>query len=85
MKDQSLLGEAKSLRDLANDVTSYNPAAAKTSLTSETQNLYNSILGARETHDLDNARVNTNDINAIKGRVTPVQNESARILSAYKK
>jgi len=85
MRDKAYLAEAQSLRALANDVTSYNPAAAENKLTAETQNLYNGVLKARETHDLDNARVNTNEINAIQGRVNPVANEAARILGAYRK
>lgn len=85
MKDQSLLGEAKSLRDLANDVTAYNPQAAKGKLTAETQSLYKQMLVSRDTHDLDNARVNTNEINKIKGSVAPVEAEAARISAAYKK
>lgn len=84
MKDQAFLGEAKSLRALAGDVTRYNPDAAESQLVKETQNMYGEVLKARETHDLDNARVNTNSLNTIRGRVAPVEQESARILSAYR-
>lgn len=85
MRDQAFLGEAQSLRQLAQDVSAYNPQAAESKLTTETQNLYNSTLTARDTHDLDNARVSTNNINAINGRVAPIAQESARILGAYQK
>lgn len=85
MRDQSFLAEAKSLRELANDVTAYNPESAKKTLTQETQNTYNQILHARNFHDLDNARVSTNNLNAIQGRVAPVESQAARILGAYEK
>lgn len=85
LRDKAYLEEARSLRSLAQDVTSYNPAAAEAKLMPETQSLYNGVLKARETNDLDNARVHTNEINAIQGRVNPVANEAARILGAYKK
>lgn len=85
LRDQAYLAEAKSLRALAQDVTAYNPAAAEARLLPETQNLYNGVLKARESHDLDNARVNTHQINAIQQRVNPVANEAARILGAYRK
>lgn len=84
LKDQAFLGEAKSLRQLATDVTNYNPDAAESQLVKETQNMYNEVLKARDTHDLDNARVNTNSMNTIQGRVKPIQAESARILEAYR-
>ncbi|HEY9843989.1 MAG TPA: hypothetical protein V6D23_26195 [Candidatus Obscuribacterales bacterium] len=84
MKDQAFLGEAKSLRALAGDVTRYNPDAAESQLVKETQSMYNEVLKARETHDLDNARVNTNSLNTIQGRVKPVEQESTRILDAYR-
>lgn len=85
MKDKALLGEAQSLRDLAGDVTRYNPDAAKTTLMGATQSLYNQTLNARDTHDLDNARVNTNSINKIQGQVNPVASEAKRILDGYNK
>jgi len=84
MKDQSFIGEAASLRQLAGDVTRYNPDAAQGQLINETQSMYNEVLKARDTHDLDNARVNTNNINAIHSRVAPVEQESTRILEAYR-
>ena len=85
MKDKALLGEAQSLRQLAGDVTQYNPNAAKNTLMGETQNLYQQTLHARETHDLDNARVNTNSINKIQQQVNPVAQEANRILDGYNK
>ena len=85
MKDKALLGEAQSLRDLAGDVTQYDPRAAKQKLEGPAQKLYQQTLNARETHDLDNARVNTNSINAIRQDVTPVQQEARRILDGYNK
>ncbi len=85
MKDKALLGEAQSLRDLAGDVTRYNPDAAKNTLMGATQSLYNQTLNARDTHDLDNARVNTNSINKIQGQVNPVASEAKRILDGYNK
>lgn len=84
MKDQAFIGEAQSLRQLAGDVTRYNPDAAEGQLVKETQNMYNEVLKARDTHDLDNARVNTNSMNTIHGRVKPVEQESTRILEAYR-
>ncbi len=85
MKDKALLGEAQSLRQLAGDVTQYNPNAAKNTLMGETQNLYQQTLHARETHDLDNARVNTNSIGKIQQQVNPVAQEANRILDGYNK
>ena len=85
MKDKSLLNEAQSLRDLAGDVTRYNPESAKNTLMGATQSLYNQTLNARETNDLDNARVNTNNINKIQGQVNPVASEAKRILDGYNK
>lgn len=85
MKDKALLGEAQSLRDLAGDVTRYNPEAGKNTLMGATQSLYNQTLNARDTHDLDNARVNTNNINKIQGQVNPVASEAKRILDGYNK
>lgn len=85
MKDKALLGEAQSLRDLAGDVTRYNPDAAKNTLMGATQSLYSQTLNARDTHDLDNARVNTNSINKIQGQVNPVASEAKRILDGYNK
>lgn len=84
LKDQAFLGEAQSLRQLAGDVTRYNPDAAESQLVKETQNMYNEVLKARDTHDLDNARVNTNSLNTIRGRVQPLEQESGRILEAYR-
>ncbi|MGV3523719.1 MAG: hypothetical protein ACO1RX_05810 [Candidatus Sericytochromatia bacterium] len=84
LKDQAYLGEAKSLRQLGSEVTRYNPDAAQSQLVKETQTLYGEVLKARETHDLDNARVNTNSINAIQGRTNPIEQESAKILGAYR-
>lgn len=85
MKDKSLLNEAQSLRDLAGDVTRYNPESAKNTLMGATQSLYNQTLNARETNDLDNARVNTNNISKIQGQVNPVASEAKRILDGYNK
>ncbi len=85
MKDKALLGEAQSLRDLAGDVTQYNPDAAKNKLMGATQGLYNETLNARNSHDLDRARVNTNSINNIRSQVNPVGNEAKRILDGYNK
>lgn len=84
MKDQSFIGEAASLRQLAGDVTRYNPDAAQGQLIKETQSMYNEVLKARDSHDLDNARVNTNSLNAIHSRVAPLEQESSRILEAYR-
>ncbi|PIW50137.1 hypothetical protein COW20_03440, partial [bacterium (Candidatus Blackallbacteria) CG13_big_fil_rev_8_21_14_2_50_49_14] len=81
--DKKYLGEAEGLRQLSNEVKSYNPEAEKGKLMSETQKTYGVLLEAREHHDLDNARVSTNELNAVQGRVKPVEAQSARILNAY--
>lgn len=83
--DKKYEGEAKALRGLADDVLRFNPEASKSTLMHETKNAYTEMLDAREHHDLDNARVNTNNFTKINGRVSPVYEESARILGAYKK
>lgn len=82
--DKKYIGEADELRKLSAEVRSYNPAAEKGKLLNETQNTYNTMLEARETHDLDNARVNTNNFRSIQSRVTLVEQQSARILGAYR-
>lgn len=81
--DQKFLGEAEALKKLAGDVTSYNPEADKQTLLNATVNTYNGVLDARNKHDLDNARVVDNDLRKIQGTVAPVEQRSARILSAY--
>lgn len=83
--DKGYQQEAKDLRSLADQVKSYNPEAAQSKLMNSTQATYQEALKAREHHDLDNARVSTNNFNNILGQVKPLENESARILSAYKK
>jgi len=83
--DMKYIGAADDLRKLSGEVRSYNPEAEKGKLLNETQNTYNTILEAREHHDLDNARVSTNNLRSIQSRVSPVEQQSARILGAYQK
>jgi hypothetical protein len=83
--DMKYVGEAQTLRSLATDVSRYNPDADTAKLIQESQNTYNEMLRARDHHDLDNARVSTNNFNTIQGRVRPIEQESAKILGAYKK
>ena len=83
--DQGYVGEAQALEKLAGDVKRYNPEGAKTQLLNSTQQTYGEILNARDKHDLDNARVVTNNLNKIQGTVAPIEQESQRILDAYKK
>jgi hypothetical protein len=83
--DMKYIGAASDLRQLSNDVRAYNPEAEKRKLLPETEKTYNAILEARQHHDLDNARVTTNELNSVKNRVAPVEQQSARILEAYRK
>lgn len=82
--DRKYIGAAEDLRKLSADVRSYNPTAEKNKLLSETQNTYQVMLEASETHDLDNARVHTNQLRSIHSRVIPIEQQSARILGAYR-
>jgi uncharacterized membrane protein len=82
--DMKFVGEAKTLRSLGDDVVRYNPDAAQGKLVNETQNTYNEILRAREHNDLDNARVSTNNFNTIRSRVAPIEQESEKVLNAYR-
>lgn len=81
--DMKYLGNAQSLRTLADDVTRYQPQPQIDKLENETQNVYGQLLDARGKSDLDNARVTTNNLNSIQSRVKPIETESQRILDAY--
>lgn len=83
--DSKYKGEADGLRQLSNEVRSYNPAAEKGKLLDETQKTYNAMLEARQHHDLDNAQVSANNFRSIQSRVSPIEQQSTRILGAYKK
>jgi hypothetical protein len=83
--DQNYLSESKALRDLAGEVTRYQPESAKASLNQESLNAYNELLTARDKRDLDNARVVSNSLDTISGRVQPIETQAAKILAAYRK
>lgn len=76
--------KASEMRTLADDVVRYNPDAEVSKLEDASQRTYTEMLGAREKNDLDNARVYTNNIKSVHVGVANIENESARILSAYK-
>lgn len=83
--DSGYKAEATSLRDLAGRVESYNPANDKTTTLKANQSLYNQLFSARDAHDIDRARVVTNDISAIQNQVNPVTNRTSEIVGAHRK
>ena len=83
--DKGHINEAQTFDKLAGDVLRYNPQATKDQLLKETQNTYNTLFDARETHDLDQARVVDNNIDAIRHRVEPLESEAAKMVEAYGK
>lgn len=70
---------------LAGRVESYSPAEDQQSVLKFNQQFYGQLFKARDTHDLDGARVVNNNIQVIQNQVTPVTNRSAEILSAHRK
>lgn len=81
--DSGYVNEAQTLKSLADDVSRYNPETDKQTLLGTTQKTYNELIDARNTNDLDGARVHTNNFNSLRGPVESIQSRSAKILSAY--
>lgn len=83
--DASYKGEASSLRALATQVESYQPAQDRQTVSQANQSFYGQLFEARNARDLDRARVVDNSISGINQQVQPVVQRSTTILDAYRK
>lgn len=82
--DKGHENKASELKVLGDEIEKYNPDQDASRLESESSNLYNELLNIRGKHDIDNARVSTNNINGINTRTADVEQRTARILKGYK-
>lgn len=82
--DSKIIGKADELNVLADEVSRYQVKQEQEKVANENQNHYQTLFKARETHDVDGARVVTNEIRGVESRVRPIEQQSARILDAYR-
>ena len=80
-----LRSKSESLKSLAQQVSSYNSESNLNALKELNQKAYDQFLTARSTHDMDPARVVTNNVNTIHQQVNAIQAKSQAILAAYEK
>ena len=75
--------KASELKTLGDEIERYNPDDDSNKLEAESGNLYNELFNIRDKHDIDNARVSTNNVNTINSRTGAVEERTARILKGY--
>lgn len=83
--DQKFIGKSETLISLAQQVSNYNPEADLKELQTQNQKAYEQFVIARSTHEMDPARVVTNELKGVQSKVNPIVGNSQRILEAYDK
>lgn len=81
--DKKHENNASELKQLGDEIERYNPTEDENKLQSESSNLYNELLNARDKHDIDNAIGSTRNINTVGSRAADVEQRTARILKGY--
>lgn len=81
--DDKHKNNASELKQLGDEIASYNPDNDESKLESSSESIYNELLNIRGKHDIDNARVSDNNLKGINANVKDVETRTARILKGY--